>query len=90
VALQLVQLLGLLVAVVHSMIGVTQVLIDLQDDESFLQTLEPVLAGPVQHCLRLHVDWDRLHLVRQKQAHQKRSLNPRQQFVPLGHHNPRH
>jgi hypothetical protein len=56
VALQLVQLQGLLAVAVHSMNGVTQVLIDLQDDESFLQTLELVSVGPVQHCLRLHVD----------------------------------
>jgi hypothetical protein len=49
-ALRSVQLQSLLVAVVRPMIGVTQVLIDLQDDVLFLRTLEPVLVDPVQHC----------------------------------------
>jgi hypothetical protein len=77
-----------LLLVVAAMSGAMLALIDLQDDELVLRSLEPVSVGPERHWSRQHVDADHLHLI--QRVRQRRSLNHRRQsrLVLLGRRNP--
>ena len=82
----------LLVAAVHLKFDEMSVLIDSQDDELVLRSLEPVTVDPERRLSRQHVDAVRLHLIRQQQVHQKRTLNRQRQshLVLLVRRNPHH